>query len=210
MDVLIKAFILTALILTLTFTLVDSTVLRTIVLILTGIIVLFVLNFFRDPVRTPPVGDDIVVSPADGRVVLIKRYFDSEYLNADAVQVSVFMSPLNVHVNRFPISGTVDYFKHIPGEYLVAFEEKSSERNERTHIGVSNPRYKLMFKQIAGTIARRIVAPIEVGQPAVLGQKFGMIKFGSRVDIIMPASSVVQVKLDDRVVAGETVVAKYH
>ena len=168
-----------------------------------------VLNFFRDPERTSPRDENIVVSPADGKVVLIKERFETEYLQQDAVQVSIFMSPLDVHVNRFPVTGTVEYFKHIQGDYLVAFDEKSSERNERTLIGVESNGYKVLFKQIAGAVARRIVAPVTVGQRAVLGERFGMIKFGSRVDVVMPRLTEVTVKLHDRVLAGETILAKY-
>jgi phosphatidylserine decarboxylase len=117
------------------------------------------------------------------------------------------MSPLNVHVNRFPIDGTISYFKHIPGEFLVAFDDKSSTRNERTHIGVDNGKFKVFFKQIAGFVARRIVAPIAVGDKTIAGERFGMIKFGSRVDIFVPTRAEVKVKLGDIAVAGETVVA---
>jgi len=173
------------------------------------VFVAFLLNFFRDPARVTPTGNGIVVSPADGRVVVVKELVSEEYVTGDAVQVSIFMSPLNVHVNRFPISGTVGYFQHIPGEYLVAFYEKSSTRNERTHIGVEEKGYRILFKQIAGTVARRIVANLAVGQPATMGERFGMIKFGSRVDVIMPRRSRVKVKLNDRVTAGETILATY-
>jgi len=168
---------------------------------------IFTLNFFRDPKRATPQGENLVIAPADGTVVVIKDVHEDEYLKADAVQISIFMSPLNVHVNRYPINGTVGYFRHIPGEYLVAYEEKSSLRNERTHIGVENEKLKIFFKQIAGFVARRIVAPINVGDKAIAGERFGMIKFGSRVDVIMPKNVEVQVKVGDKTVAGETVVA---
>lgn len=168
---------------------------------------LFTLNFFRDPHRVTPQGDNLIIAPADGKVVLIKELREDEYLKADAVQVSIFMSPLDVHVNRYPINGSVGYFKHIPGKYLVAMEEKSSEANERTHIGVDNGKMKVLFKQIAGFVARRIEAPISVGDEAVAGERFGMIKFGSRVDVIMPKGVELRVKLGERTVAGETVIA---
>jgi phosphatidylserine decarboxylase len=131
-----------------------------------------------------------------------------EYVQGDAVQVSIFMSPLNVHVNRYPITGRVSYYKYFPGEFLVAFDDKSSLRNERTHIGVENGRTKVLFKQIAGFVARRIIANVQVGDSSVAGERFGMIRFGSRVDMIMPRSVAVQVKLGDKTVAGETVIAK--
>jgi phosphatidylserine decarboxylase len=150
-----------------------------------------------------------VISPADGKIVLIKELFEPEFHKADAVQVSIFMSPLNVHVNRFPITGTVEYFKHIHGEYLVAFDDKSSDRNERTLIGVNDNGWKVLFKQIAGTVARRIIADLTVGQPATAGEKFGMIRFGSRVDVIMPKGTQVLVAIGQHVVAGETIIARY-
>ncbi|MBX2992134.1 MAG: phosphatidylserine decarboxylase family protein [Bacteroidetes bacterium] len=168
---------------------------------------LFTLNFFRDPDRTTPQGEDLIISPADGKVVVVKEVFEDEFLKSEAIQISIFMSPLNVHVNRYPINGKVAYFKHIPGEYLVAYEEKSSLRNERTHIGVENGGLKVFFKQIAGFVARRIVAPIQVGDEAIAGERFGMIKFGSRVDVFVPKSSEIKVKVGDTTAAGETVIA---
>ncbi|MEO8168263.1 MAG: phosphatidylserine decarboxylase family protein, partial [bacterium] len=170
-------------------------------------LVVFTLNFFRDPDRTTPQDDKCIISPADGTVVLIRNVEENEYLHAAGVQVSIFMSPLNVHVNRYPINGTVGYFKHIPGEFLVAYEEKSSTRNERTHIGIEGKNGKVFFKQIAGFVARRIVAPISVGDVARAGERFGMIKFGSRVDVIVPKPADVKVKIGDKTVAGETVIA---
>jgi phosphatidylserine decarboxylase len=208
-DVFAKYLLLAGVALIVAFALIPAGVARWGVV---GIVVLFLgflINFFRDPARVTPAGEGIVISPADGRVVVVKEFVSDEFVIGDAVQVSIFMSPLNVHVNRFPISGTVGYFKHIPGEYLVAFDEKSSARNERTHIGVEERGYRVLFKQIAGTVARRIVANLTVGQAATRGERFGMIKFGSRVDVIMPRSSRVSVKLNDRVTAGETILATY-
>lgn len=175
----------------------------TLVLVLAGL----VINFFRDPERTTPTGIGNVISPADGRVVVIKNVHEPEYLQGEAVQVSIFMSPLNVHVNRFPVSGTLEHYRYVPGKYLVAFHEKSSELNERTHLGIRSGGTKIFFKQIAGAIARRIIAPVKVGQPTVAGERFGMIQFGSRVDIFMPRHAVVNVQLDQHVVAGETILA---
>jgi phosphatidylserine decarboxylase len=139
--------------------------------------------------------------------VLVKEVREDEFLKGEGVQVSIFMSPLNVHVNRFPISGKVGYFQHIPGEFLVAFDDKSSLRNERTQIGVENGKTRVFFKQVAGFVARRIVAELKVGDPAVAGERFGMIKFGSRVDVIVPKGSEVKVKVGDKTMAGETVLA---
>ena len=172
-----------------------------------ALFLIFTFSFFRDPERSFPEGEGLIVSPADGKVVLIKEVNEEEFLNARGVQVSIFMSPLNVHVNRYPISGRVACFKHIPGEFLVAFDEKSSARNERTHIGIENKNVRVFFKQIAGFVARRIVAPVKVGDITVAGERFGMIRFGSRVDVIVPSDCEVKVKVGDKAVAGETVLA---
>ena len=208
-DVVIRFFLIAAIVMLCTFTLIESGFIRLAILVIISTAVIFVINFFRDPNRIVPKDEGLVISPADGKVVLIKEFFESEYIRQEAIQVSIFMSPLNVHVNRFPISGVVTYFRYIPGKYLVAFNEKSSELNERTHIGIENNSYKVIFKQIAGTIARRIVADITVGQKAAAGERFGMIKFGSRVDVIMPKKSEVKVNLGERVRAGESVIARY-
>lgn len=172
------------------------------------LVLLFTLNFFRDPDRTPPAGSNLILAPADGKVVLIQNVTEGEFVKGDAVQVSIFMSPLNVHVNRFPISGTVGYFRYFPGEFLVAFDDKASLRNEQTHIGIEGGRVRLLFKQIAGFVARRIVAETKVGEKAVAGERFGMIKFGSRVDVIVPRGVLVKVKVGDATVAGETILAE--
>jgi phosphatidylserine decarboxylase len=168
---------------------------------------LFTLYFFRDPDRVTPAGDGLVIAPADGKVIQVIEVREDEYLKADAVQISIFMSPLNVHVNRHPISGKVGYVKHHPGEFLVAFDDKASLRNERTHIGVENARMRVLFKQIAGFVARRIVAEVREGDPAVAGERFGMIKFGSRVDVILPRTVRVLVTPGQVAVAGETILA---
>jgi len=168
---------------------------------------IFTLNFFRDPDRVTPPGDGLVISPADGRVVLIKEVREDEYLKGEAIQISIFMSPLNVHVNRHPINGTVEYYKYFPGSFFAAFEEKSSLRNEQAHIGLINDKMKVLLKQIAGFVARRIVTHVQVGDAAVAGERFGMIKFGSRVDVLMPRGTTLKVTLGDRTVAGETVLA---
>lgn len=189
---------------------IDGSLLKYPIIAAALLVLLFTLWFFRDPERTTPQGDDLVISPADGEVVLIKPVREDEYLKNEGTQISIFMSPLNVHVNRWPISGTVEYFKHFPGEYLVAWEEKSSVRNERTHIGVRGDRTSVLFKQIAGYVARRIVANVKEGDCAVAGKRFGMIRYGSRVDVIIPGNIEVRVALGDRTVAGETVLAVVH
>jgi len=170
-------------------------------------VLLFTLNFFRDPERVTPKGENLVIAPADGKVVQVVETRDDEYLNDEAVRVSIFMSPLDVHVNRYPISGTVGYYRYIPGEYMVAFDEKSSLHNERTHVGIENGKLKILFKQIAGFVARRIVAEVREGATVVAGERFGMIRFGSRVDILVPRTAELRIRLGDRTIAGETIVA---
>lgn len=208
-DTVLKVSLLAAVILTVALTALRNDFLKYTVVGGIAIGFLLVLNFFRDPERIPPNGDDLIVSPADGRIVGIRTMYEEEFLKLHAVQVSIFMSPLDVHVNRFPISGRIAYFKHVPGVHGAAYRDKTSEQNERTHIGIELGGRKLLFKQIAGAVARRIVADIEVGQPAVRGARFGMIKFGSRVDVIVPEQAVLKIGLHDRVVAGETVLAVF-
>jgi phosphatidylserine decarboxylase len=178
-------------------------------IVLSVLIIIFTLNFFRDPERETPNQNNIVISPADGRVLFVKEVIDNKFLNGKAKMVSIFMSPLNVHVNRIPISGKVEYFKYIKGDYIAAFEDKASERNERTEIGISNPAGKVLFTQVAGFVARRIICKLKVGDDVNIGNRFGMIKFGSRVDVIVPIEWQVMVKKDDNVAAGETILFEY-
>ena len=187
----------------------DNNFVRIPLIILSVFLIIFTLNFFRDPERTVPNKSNIVVSPADGRVLFVKDVIDEKFLNGKAKMVAIFMSPLNVHVNRIPISGKVEYVKYIQGEYLAAFEDKASERNERNEIGITSPAGKVFFTQIAGFVARRIVSDLKVGDSVNIGNRFGMIKFGSRVDIIVPEQWQVKVKKDDNVTAGETILFEY-
>jgi phosphatidylserine decarboxylase len=177
--------------------------------VLSALIIILTINFFRDPDRKTPIQKNIVVSPADGRILFVKEVMDDKFVKGKAKMVSVFMSPLNVHVNRIPISGKVEYLKYIKGDYVAAFEDKASERNERTEIGISNTSGKVLFTQVAGFVARRIVCDLKVGDDVNIGNRFGMIKFGSRVDVIVPADWQVKVKKDDNVTAGETILFEY-
>jgi phosphatidylserine decarboxylase len=190
---------------------VEITALKVLLIVLALLLLAFTFYFFRDPERVLPGGSEaegIVISPADGKIVVIKDLVDEEYQKGPAKQISIFLSPLNVHVNRAPISGTVDYYRYIEGKYLVAFHDKSSELNERTHIGIRNGRIKILVKQIAGAVARRIVCQLKVGDEITVGERFGMIKFGSRTDLIVPPEMLVEVKLGDMVVGGETVICR--
>lgn len=186
--------------------------LRILLLAVAIFIVGFSLNFFRDPDRTVKLDgrsiDSLVVSPADGKVVIVKEVQEDEYLKGRAMMISIFMSPLDVHVNRAPMTGVVEHFRYVKGEFLRAFEEASSHRNERAIIGLNANGHKILFSQIAGYIARRIVCPVKVGDTLHSGERFGMIKFGSRVDLFLPADAKVSVKIGDVVRSGETVLAE--
>jgi phosphatidylserine decarboxylase len=178
---------------------------------LTGLSIVFfgfTVNFFRDPERVSPSGDNLVLAPADGKVIVVQQTRENEFFRDETMQISIFMSPLNVHVNRSPISGTVQHFRYVPGKYFAAFEDKASEQNEQTIIGLEGPKGKVLFKQIAGFIARRIVCTLEMGKQTTAGERFGMIKFGSRVDVFLPTSARLMVRVGDTTVAGETVLAE--
>lgn len=174
-------------------------------ILLSLILLIFTLNFFRDPDRKSPGKDDVIISPADGRVLLVKEVDDNKYINGKAKQISIFMSPLNVHVNRIPIDGKVEYLKYHHGKYLAAFEDKASDVNERSEFGINSKYGKVFFTQVAGFIARRIVYDIKEGDSVHQGDRFGMIKFGSRVDVIVPFNWHEKVQKDDKVTAGETI-----
>lgn len=170
---------------------------------------LFMLYFFRDPERNPPKGEDLLLSPADGKVVLIRDTREDEYLHQDVKQISIFLSLLNVHVNRVPVKGTIEYVKYYAGKYLMAWEDHASEENERAHFGVHHPGgTKLFFKQITGFMARRIVYHLKEGDKVDAGDRFGIMKFGSRMDILVPSNVEVYVKDGDKTVAGETIIGK--
>lgn len=207
-DVVLAVAVIVAGLIIVSILFIESGVLRYALIIISTLLLIFTLYFFRDPERNTPLLENIIVAPADGRIILIKNVFEEKYLKTDAVQISIFMSPFNVHVNRFPVSGQIEYFEHIRGKYAVAFEEEASEHNERTLIGIETKKYKLLFKQIAGFIARRIVADLKVGMQVKMGERFGMIKFGSRVDVLLPNHAVIKVQVNDNVKAGETILAE--
>jgi len=185
-----------------------SNLLKLVLIIIPLFFLIFSLNFFRDPERTSPQEDNVVVSPADGRVLFVKEVLDNKYINDRAKQVSIFMSPLDVHINRIPINGKVEYVKYFNGDFIAAFEDKASEKNERAEFGIMSKYGKVFFTQVAGYIARRIIYKIKEGDEVKIGERFGMIKFGSRVDVVISDNWEVEVKKDDRVVAGETVLFK--
>jgi phosphatidylserine decarboxylase len=180
----------------------------TLLLIVLGFLVL-VLQFFRNPKRNTPINPNHIISSVDGKVVVIEEVFENEYFNDKVRMVSVFMSPLNVHVTRYPISGKVVYSKYHPGKYLVAWHPKASEENERTTVVVENETFgKVMYRQIAGALAKRIVNYAKEGGVAKQGADAGFIKFGSRVDIYLPLKAEVKVTLGQKVKGGVDVIAE--
>jgi len=168
----------------------------------------FVLRFFRVPERVCPQDDRAVYSPCDGTIVIIEETDVAEYLGERRIQVSVFMSVWNVHINWFPVGGTVDYYKYHPGKYLVAWHPKSSELNERTTTVVNTGKETILFRQIAGFVARRIVSYAQVGKKAGQNTQCGFIKFGSRMDIFLPPDAEICVKNGQKVVGTQTVLAR--
>lgn len=214
-DVILKVFIF-GLALNLASIFIETIFLKYLFAAITLFIWIFTLYFFRDPHRKLPPDYKIteIISPGDGKIVVIEDIINKEKnifeKGEELKQVSIFLSPLNVHVNRIPMNGNVKYLKYIKGEYLVAFDHKSSERNERTEIGIENEstKQKVLFKQIAGFVARRIVYDLKENDKVTAGERFGMIKFGSRVDILLKRDSKILVKMDQMVTGGETIIAE--
>lgn len=187
----------------------DATTLRWILYIFSFALFVIILQFFRSPSIHISAEEHEVLCPADGKVVVIEETDEPEFLKDRRIQISVFMSPINVHVNRNPISGVVKYFKYHPGKYLVAWHPKSSTENERTTVVTENKEgVAILFRQIAGAMARRIVWYVKEGDQVVQGQQFGFIKFGSRVDIFLPLGTKVNVGIGEVVKGGITVLAE--
>lgn len=168
---------------------------------------IIILQFFRNPKRNTVVNDKHILSPVDGKVVVIEEVFEKEYFQDKRLQVSVFMSPINVHVTRNPIGGKVLFSKYHPGKFLVAWHPKSSEENERTTVVIGNSKVEVLYRQIAGALAKRIVNYAKEGQTIDQGADNGFIKFGSRVDIYLPIGTKVEANLGDKVKGGESVLA---
>ncbi|MEJ6692669.1 MAG: phosphatidylserine decarboxylase family protein [Saprospiraceae bacterium] len=170
---------------------------------------LFLVSFFRNPKRTiDQYADDIVYCPADGKIVVIENTNESEVLKDERIQVSIFMSPLNVHVNRNPISGKVAFFKYHPGAFYKAWNPKASTENERTTVMIENPKGKVLFRQIAGALARRIMWYVSQGDEVKQGEDMGFIKLGSRVDVFLPKDAKVEVEMGQMVSGNKTVLAR--
>ena len=187
---------------------IENSTLKIFIQIISLFILILILQFFRNPKRNTVISDDKILSPVDGKVVIIKKVFEKEYFKDERLQISVFMSPINVHVTRYPSSGEIVFSKYHPGDYLVAWHPKSSEKNERTTIVLKTKTFgEILYRQIAGALARRIVNYAKVGTNAIQGEDAGFIKFGSRVDLFLPLDSKLKVKLNQKVIGGETIIS---
>ena len=188
----------------------DYPLVKWFVYLLSAFLLITILQFFRNPNRNLVIDDNKIIAPADGKVVVIEEVVETEYFNDKRRQISIFMSPINVHINRYPISGRVKFYKYHPGLFLVAWHPKSSTDNERTTVVVEHSnKQELLFRQIAGALARRIVCYSKENDAAKQGSEFGFIKFGSRVDLFLPLSCKVHVQLNEVTVGGETVLASF-
>jgi phosphatidylserine decarboxylase len=187
---------------------VKQPVLAWIIFVVTTLVLLFLISFFRLPKRKLTIDENCVVAPADGKIVVIEEANDEEYFKDKRLQVSIFMSPANVHVNRNPIGGEVVYNQYHKGKYLVAWHPKSSTENERYTVVIKNPKVELLVKQIAGALAKRIVNYLQTGQKVDQSAELGFIKFGSRVDVLLPIGTKIEVKLSENVKGGVTVLAR--
>ncbi|MAH81655.1 MAG: phosphatidylserine decarboxylase family protein [Flavobacteriaceae bacterium] len=202
------SFVLTATFLILSDLLIKSPFIKYLIQFLSVFFLVLILQFFRNPKRSVSPDDKLILSPVDGKVVIIDSVFEKEYFKDNRKQVSIFMSPINVHVTRFPISGRIVYSKYHPGKYLFAWLPKSSEENERTSIVINTPEYgEIMYRQIAGALARRIVNYAKKGDDVNQGDDAGFIKFGSRVDIFLPLDSTICVKIDESAIGAKTIIS---
>lgn len=185
-------------------------VLLTIIQVVSLVFFVIVLQFFRDPKVVTPINEEHIIAPADGKVVVIEEVEEPEYFKGKRLQVSIFMSPFNVHVNRNPVSGMVTYDKYHPGKYLVAWHPKSSTENERTTFVIqARNGQEVLFRQIAGALAKRIKWYIKKGQPVKQGGEMGFIKFGSRIDLYLPLNTTIDVAIGDKVKGGKTKIATF-
>ncbi len=185
----------------------ETHIIGKIVLSISLIFFILIVQFFRNPFRNTVINENHVIAPADGKVVVIEEVEETEYFKDKRRQVSIFMSPVNVHVNRNPISGIVKYAKYHPGKYLVAWHPKSSTENERTTVVIAGSKAEVLFRQVAGALAKRIVYYVKEGDMATQGGEMGFIKFGSRIDLYLPLSAKIEVSLQQKTKGGETVVA---
>lgn len=171
------------------------------------VVALWVAYFFRDPERSGERGDDLVISPADGKVVMITEVDEPSYVQGQALRVSVFLNIFNVHVNRYPVGGTVEYVRYTPGRFFNAASSRASLENEQMSVGINTGAHRILVRQIAGLVARRVITYSRLGEQVEQGTRMGIMQFGSRMDVFLPPGSPVRVRVGDAVVAGQTVLA---
>ena len=200
--------IFTVIVLLLSDNLIDTNWLKMTIQIAALLLLIIILQFFRNPKRTVVLNENHIIAPVDGKVVVIEEVFESEYFKDKRLQISIFMSPINVHVTRYGLSGLVKFSKYHPGKFLVAWHPKASEENERTTIVIENKTFgEVLYRQIAGALARRIVNYAREGMQVIQGTDAGFIKFGSRVDVFLPLGTPVNVVLNQKVIGGKTIIA---
>jgi len=207
--IIIISFITVSFINLISFMLLGNVLIAKIIGSVTIIILVLILQFFRNPKRKTQINDSLIISPVDGKVVAVEKVYEKEYFRDDRIQVSIFMSPLNVHVTRYAIGGIIKFSKYHPGKYLVAWHPKSSELNERTTVVIENENFgTILYRQIAGAVAKRIVNYAKVDSKVVQGEDAGFIKFGSRVDLFLALDSKIKVKINQMVVGGIDTIAE--
>ncbi len=200
--------VFTAIVLLLTDKFIDTNWIKMTIQIIVFLLLIIILQFFRNPKRTVIINENQIIAPVDGKVVVIEEVFESEYFKDKRIQVSIFMSPINVHVTRYALSGIVKFSKYHPGKFLVAWHPKASEENERTTIVIENNTFgAILYRQIAGALARRIVNYAEEGMQVIQGKDAGFIKFGSRVDLFLPLGTKIDVALNQKAIGGKTIIA---
>ena len=200
--------IFTAVVLLLSDNFIDTNWLKMAIQIAALLLLIIILQFFRNPKRTVVINENHILAPVDGKVVVIEEVYESEYFKDKRLQISIFMSPINVHVTRYGLSGIVKFSKYHPGKFLVAWHPKASEENERTTIVIENKIFgEVLYRQIAGALARRIVNYAEEGMQVIQGTDAGFIKFGSRVDIFLPLGTPINVVLNQKATGGKTIIA---
>ena len=200
--------IFTAVVLLLSDNFIDTNWLKMAIQIAALLLLIIILQFFRNPKRTVLIDENHILAPVDGKIVVIEEVYESEYFKDKRLQISIFMSPINVHVTRYGLSGIVKFSKYHPGKFLVAWHPKASEENERTTIVIENKTFgEVLYRQIAGALARRIVNYAEEGMQVIQGTDAGFIKFGSRVDIFLPLGTPINVVLNQKAIGGKTIIA---
>ena len=206
-SILLGTFI-TAIVVLASDSLIDTDWIKMTIKIITLIFLIIILQFFRNPKRTFILNEDQILSPVDGKVVVIEEVYEGEYFKDKRLQVSIFMSPINVHVTRYPMGGLIKFSKYHPGKFLVAWHPKASEEIERTTIVVENQSFgEVLYRQIAGALAKRIVNYAQEGMQVIQGTDAGFIKFGSRVDLFLPLGTPINVVLNQKAIGGKTVIA---